>query len=294
MSTGIAVTMVLGGLAGFGAYLVVRGVLPTVPALGPALQRMHPPMTSTTTTTSVEDGRLAQWVATRFGSRLRPPQQELQLIGQSVERYVLEKVGYAAVGLLFPPLMTLMLAMFGLALPIVIPAIASIALAVLLFLLVDVSIKQKAAAAREQFTRAVAAYLDLVALERAASHGPVESLERAARVSDSWVFQRIQAALDGARFASIPPWDGLSQVAEEINVPELGDVGDIMRLSGTEGAQVYQTLISRAQSLRVALRTKEQDRANTATTWLYVPTSLTVLVLFVVAGYPFLIRLVTA
>ncbi|MEV4212576.1 type II secretion system F family protein [Micromonospora sp. NPDC049662] len=293
MNAGIAVTMVLGGLAGFGAYLVIRGVLPAVPALGPALQRMHPPLVSTTTTAGGADGLLAQWVATRFGSRLRPPHQELQLIGQSVERYALEKVAYAAVGLLFPPLMTLMLAMFGLTLPIAIPAIASIVFAVLLFLLVDVSIKQKAAEAREQFTRAVAAYLDLVALERAASHGPVESLERAARVSDSWVFQRIQAALDAARFASIPPWDGLSQVAEEIGVPELGDVGDIMRLSGTEGAQVYQTLISRAQSLRVALRTTEQDRANTATTWLYVPTSLTVLVLFVVAGYPFLIRLVT-
>lgn len=293
MNADIAMTMFFGALAGFGCYLVIRGVLPTVPALGPALQRMHPPLITTAAPTVGADSPLAQWVAARLGSRLRPPHQELQLIGQSVERYALEKAGYTALGLLFPPLMTLMLLMFGLALPIPIPALASVGLAVLLFLLVDVSVRQKAAEAREQFIRTVAAYLDLVALERAASHGPVESLERAARVSDSWVFQRIRSALDAARFASIPPWDGLSQVAEEIGVPELGDVGDIMRLSGTEGAQVYQTLVSRAQSLRVALRTKEQDRANTATTWLYVPTSLTVLVLFVLAGYPFLVRLVT-
>lgn len=293
MNPNIAVTMFFGALAGVGCYLIIRGVLPTVPALGPALQRMHPPQISGTAPGAGADSRLAQWVAARFGPRLRPPHQELQLIGQSVERYALEKASYAVLGLLFPPLLGLMLLMFGVAIPVAIPAAASVGLALLLFLLVDVSVRQKAAEAREQFIRAVAAYLDLVALERAASHGPVESLERAARVSDGWVFQRIQAALDGARFASIPPWDGLSQVAEEIGIPELGDVGDIMRLSGTEGAQVYQTLVSRAQSLRVALRTKEQDRANTATTWLYVPTSLTVLVLFILAGYPFLVRLVS-
>jgi tight adherence protein C len=293
VNAGIAMTVVCGALAGFGCYLILRGMLPTVPALGPALQRLHPPQLTSAAPGTGADGPLAQWVAARFGTRLRPPHQELQLIGQSVERYAVEKAGYAALGLLFPPLLSLMLLMFGLAIPIAIPAAASVGLAILLFLLVDVSVKQKAAEAREQFVRAVAAYLDLVALERAASHGPVESLERAARVSDGWVFQRIRAALDNARFASIPPWDGLSQVAAEIGVPELGDVGDIMRLSGTEGAQVYQTLVSRAQSLRVALRTKEQDRANTATTWLYVPTSLTVLVLFILAGYPFLVRLVT-
>ncbi|MEU1812972.1 type II secretion system F family protein [Micromonospora aurantiaca (nom. illeg.)] len=293
MNAGVAMAMAFGALAGLGVYLVIRGMLPTVPALGPALQRMHPPQITVSTPAPGPDSQIGQWVAARFGARLRPPHQELQLIGQSVERYAAEKASYAALGLLFPPLLSLMLLMFGLAIPIAIPAAASLGLAILLFLLVDVSIRQKAAAAREEFVRAVAAYLDLVALERAASHGPVESLERAARVSDSWVFLRIQAALDAARFASLPPWDGLSQVADEIGVPELGDVGDIMRLSGTEGAQVYQTLVSRARSLRVALRTKEQDRANTATTWLYVPTSLTVLVLFILAGYPFLVRLVT-
>jgi tight adherence protein C len=160
------------------------------------------------------------------------------------------------------------------------------------FVLVDVSVRQKADEAREEFTRSVAIYLDLVALQRSASHGPVESLERAAQVGNGWVFARIRDALDAARVAGQPPWNRLSEVARDIGVPELGDVGDIMRLSGEEGAQVYQTLVSRSQSLRVALRSKETDRANTATTLLYIPTSLTVFVLFVLAGYPFLIRLV--
>ena len=59
-----------------------------------------------------------------------------------------------------------------------------------------------------------------------------------------------------------------------------------MSLVGDQGAQVYQTLLSRAQSLRVALRTNEQQRAATATTLLYIPTSLLLLVFLVLIGYP--------
>lgn len=294
MNALITTAMIFGGITGLGLYLVMRGALPAGPALGPALQRLHTtPAAAMPAAGGSDVSPIGRWVAGRVGGRFRPPARELRLTGQSADRYVVEKLGFPLVGLLFPPVMTFLLAVMGIRLPFVVPLAASLVLAVVFFFLVDVSLKQKAADAREQFVRAVAVYLDLVALERSAAHGPVESLERAARVGSGWVFERIQESLDGAKFAGIPPWDGLAQVAEEIGVPELGDVGDIMRLSGTEGAQVYQTLVSRAQSLRVALRTKEQDRANTATTLLYIPTSLTVLVLFVLAGYPFLIRLAT-
>lgn len=292
MNTLVALAVTFGATAGLGLYLILRGALPAGPALGPALQRLH---TSDYDHPAAADdvSPLGRWIAARVGDRLRPPLAELRLIGRSRERYVLEKIGFPLVGLFWPPLMTFLLAAGGVRLPFAVPLAVSVALAVLLFVLVDVSIKQKAAEAREEFVRAVAVYLDLVALERSAAHGPVEALERAADAGNGWVFQRIRESLAGARIAGIAPWDGLQRVADEIGVPELADVGDIMRLSGTEGAQVYQTLVSRAQSLHVALRAKEQDRANTATTLLYIPTSLTVLVLFVLAGYPFLIRLVT-
>jgi tight adherence protein C len=296
MNAIMVLALVAGALAGFGLYLIVRGALPAGPALGPALQRLHTPIASAGAgkPATGDDGAVARWLAAHLTSFLRPPDRELRLIGRSIERYVFEKVAFTLVGLAFPPIFSLLLAIFGLRLAVAVPLVAAPALAVLFFLLVDVSVKQSAAQAREEFVRAVAVYLDLVALERSAAHGPVESLERAAKVGSGWVFERIREALDGARYANLAPWDGLKQVAADIGVPELGDVGDIMRLSGTEGTQVYQTLVSRAQSLRVALRTREQDRANTATTLLYLPTSMTVFVLFVLAGYPFLIRLITS
>lgn len=287
MSSGVAIAMVFGGLAAFGVYLMLRGALPAGPALGAALQRLNTPSPAA----AADSSALGRWLTAHLGGFLRPPVREMRLTGTSVEKYVIAKVGMPMLGLLFPTVNTYLLSLFGLQIPVGIPAGIALALAVLMFFFVDISIKSKAAQAREEFIRAVAVYLDLVALERSAAHGPVESLERAARVGNGWVFDRIRESLDGARLAGIPPWDGLSKVADEIGVSALGDVGDIMRLSGTEGAQVYQTLVSRAESLRGAIRAREQDRANTATTVLYIPTSLTVLVLFVLAGYPFITRI---
>jgi tight adherence protein C len=279
------VAILAGAGVGLGLWLIVREFIPTAPALGPALRQLH---ATTTAPTATSAGPLA-WL----GSRLRIPHRELSLIGQSTERYLAEKIGFALVGLLFPPVFSLLLALSGIQLGIVIPGAAGVVLAALFFFLVDVSIRQRAAAAREEMSRHVAVYLDLIALELAASRGPTEALERAAAVGGGWVSRRIGEALHGARLRLEPPWDGLRQVAAEIGVPDLGDLGEIMTLAGDEGARVFDTLRSRAESLRAAILAKDEERANTATTMLYIPTSLLVFVLFIIAAYPFLVRLVT-
>jgi tight adherence protein C len=287
MTPTITIVILAGAGVGFGVFLILREFTPGVPALGPALRQLQAP-TGSGTLSSSGAGPLG-WL----GGRLRVPHRELALVGRSAERYVIEKVGFALLGLLFPPVFSLILAVSGLRLGIALPAAAGLAMAVLFFFLVDVSVRQRAAEAREEFSSHVAVYLDLIALELAASRGPTEALERAAAVGGSWVSQRIRQSLQNSRLRLEPPWEGLKQVADQIGVPDLGDVGDIMTLVGDEGAQVYDTLRSRAESLRGALLANEEERANTATTVLYIPTSLLVFVLFIIAGYPFLVRLVT-
>ncbi len=289
MKPTVILVILTGAGAGLGLFLILREFAPGVPALGPALRQLQAPVGAPAGRPVAPTTGPLGWL----GSRLRVPQRELSLIGHSPERYVTEKVGFALVGLLFPPVFSLILALTGIRLGIVIPAVVGLMLAVLFFFLVDVSVRQRAAEAREEFSRHVAVYLDLIALELAASRGPTEALERAAAVGGGWVSQRIRESLDNSRLRLEPPWEGLKQVAAEIGVPDLGDVGDIMTLVGDEGAQVYDTLRSRAESLRAAILAKEEERANTATTVLYIPTSLLVFVLFIIAAYPFLVRLVT-
>jgi tight adherence protein C len=288
MSTSVQISIVLGALAGLGVFLVVRGFLPSRPSLGSALAHLHAPGATgprpPAAATSLADSPLLSWI--------KPPAAELRLIGQTVDRYLLQKIAFTLLGFILPEVFSMGLGLIGIHVTWVLPTIVSIGLAVGMFFLVDTNIRQKAEAAREEFRRAVATYLTLVGLVRYGGAGAVESLESAAQIGDGWVFDRIRDALADARYANEAPWTRLRQASVEIGVPDLGDVADIMSLVGDQGAQVYQTLLARAHSLRVALRTKEAQRAATATTLMYIPTSMLLMVLLVLIGYPAISRIV--
>jgi hypothetical protein len=104
------------------------------------------------------------------------------------------------------------------------------------------------------------------------------------------VFERIRTALRLAQLQMHSPWDELRELSDEIGVPELGDVGAIMQSSGTEGAQVHETLRTRADSLRDQIRTDNLSRAEAVTGRLDVPGALLVFVLMGFVLYPFLTR----
>jgi hypothetical protein len=84
----------------------------------------------------------------------------------------------------------------------------------------------------------------------------------------------------------------LTQLAEELGLPELGDLADIMRLSGEEGATVYHTLRARSAGLRTALLTAEHAKANAAGERMSLPVSALVLIFLVLLATPALIRVV--
>jgi hypothetical protein len=214
------------------------------------------------------------------------------LLDQPVEWFVLTKAGLALIGLVFPHLLVSLMAALGLSLPLVVPTVASLGLDAALFLAPDLDIKTRAAAARREFRRAVCAYLDLVALERAGDAGVSESMERAAAIGHGRAFTRIHDALLRARLDGAPPWAGLRDLADELDVPELGDVADIMRLSGEDGAAVYDTLRARAQGLRTTILTEHEARANADSEKMVAPVALLGIVFIALLGYPAFARIV--
>ena len=177
------------------------------------------------------------------------------------------------------------------ALPVAVPVAGSLGLALLFALIAHRSVIVSAEVARDEFRQAICTYLDLVALQLSAAHGPVQSLERAAAICEGWVFDRISEALRIAQMQMHSPWDELRDLADRIGIPELADVGAIMRSSGTEGAQVHETLRQRADSLRDQIRTDNLARAEAVTSRLDIPGALLVFVLLGFAIYPFLARL---
>jgi tight adherence protein C len=282
----LAIAVCGGSAVGLGLFLVVRELVPATPALGPALRRLHQPPG---TRVAIPTSRRLDWLH-GLSRWLRPPHRQLALIDQTPEQYALSVLLSALIGLATPTLLGVALLVLGISLPLVVPVLGSLGLALVGGLLAHRSVLAKADAARDEFRQAVCTYLDLVALQLSAAHGPVQSLERAAAVCDGWVFDRIQESLRIAQMQMHAPWDELRDLADKIGIPELGDVGAIMRSSGSEGAQVHETLRSRADSLRDQIRTDNLARAEGVTSRLDIPGALLVFVLLGFVVYPFIAR----
>jgi len=281
--------LLAGALVGIGVTLVVAGLRAPVPDLAAGVARLSgrapaPALTAGEGPLERAVARAAVRVAEAM--HLDRHRADLAISGTTPTRMALEKMGYAFVGLAFPVLLTSILSIAGLALPLVIPAAAAVGLAVGMSFLPEVELRRRAAVARVQMRRTVCVYLELVALERAADAGAVEALERAAAIGDGPGFGHIRDALLRARLEGRTPWQQLSDLALELDVPELGDVADIMRLSGEDGAAVLPTLRARAASLRTWLLQSEVTAANEASERMSIPVALLGVAFMALLGFP--------
>jgi hypothetical protein len=295
----MAPMLLAGALVGVGITLVVAGLRTPAPDLAAAVARLTAPVPDDPIGGPVADpgsGALARAMhghAERLAAALRLDRHgaDLALTGSSPARMAREKAGYGLVGLLFPVLMSAILRVAGLTPPVAVPVAAGLALGAAMSFLPEVELRRRAGLARVQMRRTVCAYLELVALERAADAGAVEALERAAAIGAGPGFGHIRDALLRARLEGRTPWQQLSALADALAAPELGDVADIMRLSGEDGAAVLPTLRARAASLRTSLLQADVAAANEASERMAIPVALLGVAFMALLGFPALWRI---
>ncbi|MEU0820625.1 type II secretion system F family protein [Streptomyces mirabilis] len=284
-----------GGAVGAGVALLVRELLQPQPALAAALERTAPVRLALPESELDRDEVWGRWLLARLGHLpgVRIPAKNLALLGQGPGRFMLIKTALAALGLLCPVLVTIPWIIAGVSLPFYVPAVVGLAAAGLLFITPDLAVRDQAKRAREEFAHAAAAYLDLVALKRAADAGPAEALEKAAAVGRGWPFLYLQGALRRARLEKIPPWQALTDLKDEYDLPVLDDVADIMRGSATDGAAVYQALKARTKALNTELLATQAAEANTASEKMTAPGALLAVLVMLLMAFPAVIRMLT-
>ena len=86
------------------------------------------------------------------------------------------------------------------------------------------------------------------------------------------------------------PWQALRRLSQELGVPELGDLADIVRLSGEEGAQIYGQLRARSAAMRAAMLNDEVAHANAVGEKLSIPMSILGVIFLVILIAPALLR----
>jgi len=261
----------LGLLTGLGCWLVVSELVPAAPDLRAAIRRLD---------SGGSIGRPAAWPARlsgRFGAAQRwlpVPSADLRLLAQDPSGWLAKKIAYGVLGLALAPVLSALLELGGRPVPWMLPTGGSLALGTLMFCLPDIVTRVNAVERRADFRHALTSYLDLVALERGAGAAPTEALEAASAIGGGWAFERIRVALDQARKASLPPWDGLSALAAEIGISELADVAEIAGVAGQEGARIMDTLTARTESMRAQELTAMKARAGARNTTMVLPIAL--------------------
>ncbi|GAA4561097.1 type II secretion system F family protein [Planotetraspora kaengkrachanensis] len=285
----IGLVLASGALIGLGASLAVAVLLPAPPALAPAMERLRPGASR-----AKPDADWRATLARKLGGTVvdaRVPRADLALLGKTADDYLAQKVMMLVLGAAGPTVFWAWCALLGVTLPWAVSWGACLAFAVAVFFAPDASVRGQAAEARKAFRQAIVAYLDLVALARAAGAGPADALESAAKVGDGWTFRRLGLALDPARRATGSAWDELARLSHEIDVPELAELAAIAGLAGTRGAGILDTLMAKAQSLREVELSAEVSKARSRTETMTVPMALSVIGFLLLLGYPAFARM---
>lgn len=285
-------TVILAGAAvGAGVFLLVRQVVPGVPALGKALERLNndpvPPLVI------AENADLAAKVGARLqrrvptsGSRLfQVSDADLEILGRQRYEVLGEKLVSALIGFLIGPFTTLVGTLGGVGVGYLLPTVFSLVFAAAGWFVPDLAAREKAASARVEYASSASAYLDLVAIARVSGMGANEAMRSAAQITGNAAFRRIAQAIQRSSWAGTPPWDALADLRSRLDVPELGDVADIMRLTGS-GGQVIESLRHRAASLRDAQLTADHARAKSQSERLTLAMSTTGLLFLLMLLYP--------
>lgn len=288
--------LLVGAVVGAGIVVALAGLTPARPDLAATIDRLLPLPSAPRPVTARPAGRwdsvrraVLPRAVTSFG--LRRYAADLAMLEQNPEDLAARKIGYALVGLAFPTLLSALTLLAGAPLPFAIPAIAGLVLGGVFFWLPDLTLRTQASAARGSMRAATCVFLELVAMERLADAGPTEALDRAATIGGSLEFARIRDALLRAELAGQPSWTGLTDLATTTGVTELGDLADIMKLAGHDGAAIYPTLRARAASLRTQLLAASTAKANAASEHMVVPVSLLGLCFMALLGYPAFVRI---
>jgi Flp pilus assembly protein TadB len=297
-----------GGLIGAGLALVLFQLAPSHPDLGQTLARLsaagarqaHAAATAADQARTAGSGDpadvrdvLGAWGARHLPAGLwgKVAPADLAVLGMTPARFYGEKIMYAFIGLVAGPVLAGVL-MFSFSIPLYVPVLATLALAAALWFIPTYNVVTDARDARVEFARSLGAFVDLVALEMASGSGPRQSMEAAAAVGDSWVFGRLREELARTRWSGVTPWDALRHLGNEIAMPDLHELADIMRLSGEDGGRVYPQLKARAVSMRSAILAAQKTHANEVSERMTLPMTLLGMIFLLILITPQVLRMV--
>jgi Flp pilus assembly protein TadB len=291
--------MLLAAGVGTGLWALTVWLFPPRPSLEEVLARLDPtPAAPATTPVPPEQGGWAVRAGQPFVGVLRSAglptaalRQDLAALNRSTEAHLAEKATAGVAGLLFPSVVGFAFATGGRPFPPAVPVVLALLLAVLGFLLPDLTVKAEATRQRRAFRHALSAYLSLIQVLLAGGAGVETALTDAATIGTGWPFVAIRRTLRTARDTRVSPWTALGRLGADLQISELTELADAVALAGTEGARVRQSLEAKAAALRVRQAHDAEADANAATERMSIPGVLIAAGFIIFVFYPALTQI---
>lgn len=273
------VVIVTGALIGGGLFAVGTGLRPRIPSLSAVFDRMDGPDLAALAVDGPANperggGRLGAWLTRHAPIPVnRRARRMLALRGSSVAEFHADKCVWAVIGALVPSVAAVgAQILFGIPAPA--PVAAGLIGAGAGFFVPDVLLRRDTRRFRGDAAEAVFTYFDLVTLERLANLSAIQAMYSAAALAANPVFAGIDAALSRARLQQQPPYAELRRLADELELPQLADLADVMQLEET-GASLSGALRARVRELRDAhlaeAKIAAHDRSEQMTVFMTIP-----------------------
>jgi tight adherence protein C len=286
-----ALVLAAGALVAAGIVALVAALAPAAPDLQAALaragggepfrDRAHDvgPLTS-------RSERLGAALYRRSPFPLSEQQRRaLQLQSSSIAEFYADKAVMAIIGAVLPAVAAAVLGLMTGSFSAW-PAALSLLGVVVGFFVPDLLLRRRGVAVRAGAMEALLLYLELVTLERLTNASAPQALANAAGLSETPLFVQIRSALERARLEQQAPYAELRRLAAQLDLPELGDVADVMQLDET-GAALSGTLRARVRELRDGHLTAEQiiagAQAEGMTVYMTLPAMIFGLIFLVAA-----------
>ena len=288
--SGLWAAAIFGAAAGLFATAVWRLLFPPPPPLAQALARFEgdAPIVTDPTATTLKNriGRRVGSVAVGSGIGFDQIRADARMAGTSLDAHLGSKVVCAVLPPAFAAGAAGVLLAGGVAIPIPILIGAALLGIAVGFFAPDVSLRRTAAERRAEFTHALGAYLDLVAISLAGGMGTEAALVQAARIGDSWPFQLLERAVEVAHIDGATVWSGFVRLGDELQLPALGELAASVALAGSEGAKVRASIAVKADTLRALALAEAESDAHAATERMAIPTALLLFGFVLLIGFP--------
>ena len=286
----------VGALIGAGVWLVGRGLMRRPVPLLRALSEYRDPRAGAGTGAGDGDLESSGWrgrverralqVVESLGFDLGTLSVDLRILGRSHAEHAFAKLAgaLAASGVL--ALGGFVASLAGLAAPVW-GILVLVALGLLGgYVAADGALRKKATERREEFLRALSAYMDLVKILVAGGSHSDGALYQAAAVGSGWAFDELKAAMDWSRVNGRPPAAGFQRLAAEIGVSDVEELAATIRLTSEQGASPSEALACKAEMLSALELAGTRMKADATTERMSIPTVVVAIAFVMFVGYP--------